>query len=153
MWGNHIGTAVFIRLCQFHVIQALLRWMQDVGSKSDPNPSDPLSTIEGPAVPFAIPKDLRQDILVHFRVLQRCQNAEDWDDTVETFKAELQDQCDQYQLQDHKVESLIAFFDRNWFVPEWRGVWIFAEIMLSLLLRVSARLFYRYWTTLWCQSR
>lgn len=106
------------------MVQAILRWLQDVGSKSDPNPSDPHSTTEGPAIPFAIPKDLRRDMLVPFRVLQRCRRLEDWDDAVDTFKTEIRDQCDEYSLSDEKVESIIGYFDRNWFVPAWRGMCI-----------------------------
>lgn len=55
--------SVFIRLCQFHVVQAISRWDADDGKRE------------------SVPKigvKLKVDILVLFRSLQRCRSWGDW---------------------------------------------------------------------------
>ena len=72
---DYLGMAgVFIRLCQFHVIQAIMCFDSDSG---------------GRGLGFAIPKNTKFNILVLFRVLQRCRSWEDWEETKRVFHAGL----------------------------------------------------------------
>ena len=52
-----------IHLCQFHVVQAILRWDSDDGKAA-----------KNPRISFAI----KYHILLIFRVMQRCRTWEDW---------------------------------------------------------------------------
>ncbi|KAF8589640.1 hypothetical protein K439DRAFT_1612645 [Ramaria rubella] len=65
-----IRKDAYIRLCQFHVIQAILRWECDDGS-----------VVKGPRISMAV----KYAILVHFCVLQRCRRMEEWPAAVTLF--------------------------------------------------------------------
>ncbi|KAJ7710692.1 hypothetical protein B0H17DRAFT_1123811 [Mycena rosella] len=57
---------VFIRLCQFHVIQVLIRFDADNGHQG---------------IGFAIPDDTKFRIIMLFHALQRCREWKDWEET------------------------------------------------------------------------
>ncbi|KAJ6526685.1 hypothetical protein B0H19DRAFT_1275539 [Mycena capillaripes] len=59
-----IYDKVFLRLCQFHVVQAILRFDANNGSRG---------------LGFAIPFSVKFKILVLFRTLQRCRSWDHWD--------------------------------------------------------------------------
>ncbi|KAJ7474222.1 hypothetical protein FB451DRAFT_1558412 [Mycena latifolia] len=61
---------VYIRLCQFHVIQAILRWDSEKG-------------LQG--IGFSLSDDLKFEICELFRVLQRCRTWEAWPETKQIF--------------------------------------------------------------------
>ncbi|KAF8150354.1 hypothetical protein K438DRAFT_1943661 [Mycena galopus ATCC 62051] len=63
-----------IRLCQFHVILAILRFDFDNGRQG---------------LGFAIPTSIKAEILVLFRKLQRCCSRESWEETKHMFHAGL----------------------------------------------------------------
>ncbi|KAF8584271.1 hypothetical protein K439DRAFT_1616877 [Ramaria rubella] len=65
----------YMRLCQFHVVQAILRWDTDNGT-----------AVKKPRLPFYI----KYKLIVLFRVLQRCRTMDDWPATKARF---LQDAC------------------------------------------------------------
>ncbi|KAK6991439.1 hypothetical protein R3P38DRAFT_3290638 [Favolaschia claudopus] len=64
-------TNYWIRLCQFHIIFAILRFDFDDGSQG---------------LGFAIPISIKAEILILFRILQRCRSWDQWDDTKRTFR-------------------------------------------------------------------
>ena len=59
-----------VRLCQFHVVQAILRWDCDDG---------------GVTKPPRISSEVKYDILRSFRVMQRCRTWEDWPGAMSQF--------------------------------------------------------------------
>ncbi|KAJ7458915.1 hypothetical protein FB451DRAFT_1563786 [Mycena latifolia] len=61
---------VYIRLCQFHVIQALIRFDADSGRQG---------------LGFAIPTRTKFEIIVLFRILQRCRSWDNWEETKRVF--------------------------------------------------------------------
>lgn len=112
--------------------------MQDVGARADSLPSDPLTTTEGPAVPFGIPKEVQQEILLFFRALQRCREPEDWDDVVQVFQEKVTEECDENDLSERKAGTIVKYFDRNWFGPNWRGEFLLGSefICKPLIIRI-----------------
>ncbi|KAJ7308723.1 hypothetical protein DFH08DRAFT_488600 [Mycena albidolilacea] len=64
-----------IRLCQFHVVFAILRFDFDDGAHG---------------LGFSVPVAIKAQILVLFRILQRCRSRDRWDDAKRTFYAGLQ---------------------------------------------------------------
>ncbi|KAJ7743233.1 hypothetical protein DFH07DRAFT_979671 [Mycena maculata] len=67
---------VYIRLCQFHVIQAILRFDADSG---------------GQGLGFAIPYSIKFEIIVLFRSLQRCRSWDGWDEAKQVFHEGLEE--------------------------------------------------------------
>ncbi|KAK7015716.1 hypothetical protein R3P38DRAFT_2637208 [Favolaschia claudopus] len=69
-------TNYYIRLCQFHVIFAILRFDFDNGDQG---------------LGFTIPVTMKAQILILFRALQRCRSMDQWEDAKRTFHAGLVD--------------------------------------------------------------
>ncbi|KAF8582894.1 hypothetical protein K439DRAFT_1617928 [Ramaria rubella] len=65
----------YIRLCQFHVVQAILHWDTDDGT-----------AVKKPRLPFYI----KDKLIVLFCVLQRCRTMDEWPATKSRF---LEDAC------------------------------------------------------------
>ncbi|KAJ6497245.1 hypothetical protein DFH09DRAFT_945637 [Mycena vulgaris] len=92
---------VYIRLCQFHVIQAILRWDSDHG-------------LQG--IGFSLSDDLKFGICELFRSLQRCRTWETWPEAKHIFYLGLNAAkasgltC---------FEAVKAYFDKNWFINRW----------------------------------
>ncbi|KAJ7174739.1 hypothetical protein C8R46DRAFT_1031343 [Mycena filopes] len=130
---------VFIRLCQFHVIQAILRWDSDGGKAG---------------IGFKLSLDLKFEICVLFRTLQRCRTWESWPLAKQTFHEGLEsllgdveetspelDAGELSEADDKSVkaapkksvpqtkaakaaglscfEAVKAYFDTNWFNERW----------------------------------
>ncbi|KAJ6503095.1 hypothetical protein DFH09DRAFT_942314, partial [Mycena vulgaris] len=98
VWRN-----IIIRLCQFHVIQAILRWERD----QDASGARPKLT-----------RKAKSKLLYAVRELQRCRSAEDWEDDVEMFKSRIAT----FTNRTTKT-AIIAYFEKNWFVDLWRDSW------------------------------
>ncbi|KAJ7825504.1 hypothetical protein B0H14DRAFT_3726674 [Mycena olivaceomarginata] len=60
----------YIRLCQFHIIQAILNWDCDNGKRG---------------IGFTLSHDLKFEICVLFQTLQRCRTWDAWPETKATF--------------------------------------------------------------------
>lgn len=103
VWPNAI-----IRLCQFHVIQAILRWDRDRHLPRD------LQERAQPRLSIA----LKRRILYAFREMQRCRQDEDWI----LYRTQFERSVHRY-LQDtpELLESVLGYFRENWFKLEWRG--------------------------------
>ncbi|KAJ7180200.1 hypothetical protein C8R43DRAFT_941883 [Mycena crocata] len=139
-----IEHKVYLRLCQFHVVQAILRADTDSGQQG---------------LGFAMPFTIKFEIVVLFRQLQRCRSYKDWDEAKQVFHAglaELLGDEDQASLakavaeeqemdgsgtatrvmkKGRKVpkprtkaakasgksclEIVQSYFDKNWFVDPW----------------------------------
>jgi hypothetical protein len=105
VWPN-----VPIRLCQFHVIQAIIRWDRDVYINADSREySNPrLST------------SLKRRVLWAFRELQRCRQEEDWEVYRQTFEARLKRYLEN---EGALFARVLGYFTDNWFTEEWRGMY------------------------------
>ncbi|KAJ7431780.1 hypothetical protein FB451DRAFT_1381338 [Mycena latifolia] len=128
---------VYIRLCQFHVIQALIRFDADSGRQG---------------LGFAIPTRTKFEIIVLFRILQRCRSWDNWEETKRVFHlglTELLGEADRDSLAQEVaseqeggqraksrkppqprskkakeagkscLEVVQAYFNDNWFVHPW----------------------------------
>lgn len=119
VWGDAVGTTVHLRLCQFHIVQAILRYFNDVASKKGDDSS--IDTTDGNPIRFRLVKEAREKVLVYFRALQRCRDPEEWDDAVEEFQSNVREACQDLNVTDARIVILLAYFDLNWLCDEWRG--------------------------------
>ncbi|KAJ7176820.1 hypothetical protein C8R46DRAFT_1346767 [Mycena filopes] len=133
----------YLRLCQFHVVQAILGFHTDRGPRG---------------IGFAIPTSTKFEMVVLFRILQRCRSYEQWEESKRVFHEGLRvllDGADQETLakqaaaEDELVlgrspakpraakpapqprskkakqagrtclQVVQAYFDDNWFVQPW----------------------------------
>ncbi|TFK84165.1 hypothetical protein K466DRAFT_497090 [Polyporus arcularius HHB13444] len=89
-----------IRLCQFHVVQAITRVERDSGDRGSP---------------MRLGVELKAEIIYHFRRLQRCRTHEAWADAEKTFFRNVQ-RAIRYQEQ---YDFVYRYFKSNWFTEEW----------------------------------
>ncbi|KAI0705560.1 hypothetical protein C8Q76DRAFT_819788 [Earliella scabrosa] len=111
-----------VRLCQFHVVQAITRFDCDNGDRG---------------APMRIGVEIKAKIIYHFRILQRCRNELDWEASLHTFLSQVEraimtqrtapknsdppavtppDEVTRYRAQ---YEFVRAYFINNWFTAEW----------------------------------
>ncbi|KAJ7645288.1 hypothetical protein B0H17DRAFT_840513, partial [Mycena rosella] len=91
---------VYIRLCQFHVIQAILRWDWEIGKRG---------------LGFPLSLDIKFEILYHFRELQRCRSLDNW----EAAKRVFFERVHKLFLVDAQYTAVCAYFEANWFIEPW----------------------------------
>ncbi|KZP15732.1 hypothetical protein FIBSPDRAFT_958571 [Athelia psychrophila] len=100
---QRVFPGIPIRICQFHVVQAILRWEKDEPSGQG---RPKLSLVQ------------KHHLLYAVRDLQRCRDSHDWDDKLRVFYRRVgvlsNDDID-------KAERIKAYFNVNWFKLEWRG--------------------------------
>lgn len=133
----------YIRLCQFHIIQAILNWDCDNGKRG---------------IGFTLSHDLKFEICVLFRTLQQCRMWDAWPETKATFYKGLEallsglveESSDDGSSDGHSqtdntpenfskkkkplpkprtkeakvsgltcYEAVRAYFDKNWFTDVW----------------------------------
>jgi hypothetical protein len=116
-----------IRLCQFHIIQALIRW-----GKSKPKKA-PKS---GKAPPHhKLDEDALQKLLVLFRQAQRCRSLSTWKSQfLKSFNEGVDDLAAK-----HKCNATVikAYFNDNWW-SSWLGMTIHSIFKANLQLRPVA---------------
>lgn len=116
------GTLPIVRVCQFHIIQAIRRWNRDsLGASQDSKKSSKVSSkkrIEN-GLP-SLPIDALVDVLVAFRICQRCRCAEDWPLTQDVFETSVDHICQEYSIP-RTAPVLKKYFQDNWWCHEWRG--------------------------------
>lgn len=127
VWPN-----AFIRICQFHIIQAITRWEVDAhpkvkrhkhrkkGKKGKKNTSNSETGTEA----HNISEPLLVDILDCFRTIQRCRDtpSDPFAVAEQKFNAEVRAACIRHERED-RIRPLIAYFKDNWFCDQWRGMW------------------------------
>ncbi|THU98006.1 hypothetical protein K435DRAFT_886410, partial [Dendrothele bispora CBS 962.96] len=105
----HVWPEACIRLCQFHVIQSIIRWEDEHGDPESQRPS--------------LKRPKQHMLLYAFRGLQRAYDEETWD----TEKALFLERIRTVILPGHKNrqarEAIIQYFERNWFTAFWRDLW------------------------------
>lgn len=125
-----VDTKAFVRLCQFHAIEAILSWNVDSNTKGDNH---------------GISLLVKYQVTEAFRSAQRCNKRSEWPQFEERFFAEVREAIysQQFQLQepndgadaktkrrralaaeDRKAAQymfLYNYFKNNWFTDAWIG--------------------------------
>ncbi|KAJ7108452.1 hypothetical protein C8R43DRAFT_905380, partial [Mycena crocata] len=98
-----VWPELIVRVCQFHVIQAILRWDRDQDT--------------GSARP-KLSRPSRDKLLHAVRELQRCRSDDQWETEVERFRSRIASFADA-----RTTTIIMQYFERNWFIPLWRDLW------------------------------
>ncbi|KAJ7884058.1 hypothetical protein B0H13DRAFT_1890127 [Mycena leptocephala] len=101
--SSQVWPETDVRLCQFHVIQAILRWDRD----HDTSTTRP-----------KLSRDSKDRLLHAVRELQRCHSDAEWDAEVGKFKTRIASFTDA-----STTGTIMQYFERNWFIPLWRDSW------------------------------
>ncbi|KAK4703915.1 hypothetical protein P7C70_g2304, partial [Phenoliferia sp. Uapishka_3] len=133
-WGEEMGSPITIRLCQFHIIQAILRWSVDAPTQSE----------RGASKGIKISRIAKLEILDAFRVLQRYRVTqhpaspkreaetdeaftdrceEEWKESVHVFAERVNELAIAYAEEGEEdlwYQKVINYFEDNWFTAEWR---------------------------------
>lgn len=125
---SSVDCKAFVRLCQFHAIEAILSWNVDAEAKADH---------------YGISLLVKYQVTEAFRSAQRCNKRDQWPQFEERFFAEVREAIYSQQFQepsdgvDAKTKRrralaaevrkekqytfLYNYFKNNWFKPEWIG--------------------------------
>jgi hypothetical protein len=132
-----VFPGIRVRLCQFHVIQALQRWVRDQQRKRRKKQKRKKRRKKGDVDHdfIALPKSAMAKLLDAVRtILQRCRDIEDdsWDDALIAFRAELERLCAEEGVPESAL-PIWEYFEENWFVETWRGLYpcLFAPLVGS----------------------
>ncbi|KAJ7604744.1 hypothetical protein FB45DRAFT_699245, partial [Roridomyces roridus] len=103
-----VFPGIIIRICQFHVMQAILRWERDHGGSGENLQRPTLSLLR------------KHQLLYAVRELQRCRNPDDWDGYTQRFRQRLEAIAEGSST---TATQLWSYFEHNWFIVEWRAYW------------------------------
>jgi len=83
-------------VCQFHIVQAILRWM---------------------ASAVKVPQDVKVVIIQHFRLVQRCRNtpSDPWEESLGTFERSVANTCASFGIPPGNTQTILQYFRDNWF--------------------------------------
>ncbi|THV02008.1 hypothetical protein K435DRAFT_792949, partial [Dendrothele bispora CBS 962.96] len=95
VWPNMV-----IRLCQFHVIQAILRWQTENGA---PEPGRP-----------RLKRTAKYLLLWSFRRLQRARDEKSWENELQIFIERLK-----HIVPASSFSAVLNYFETNWFSETW----------------------------------
>jgi hypothetical protein len=130
-----------VRLCQFHAIQAISDFREeeqdDVSRKQRAGPSDKEEKVKKKVnnklkkANIRIPSVLKEQIIQHFRALQRCPDATQSAEYIQNFFRSVKQSFDNHaatltnphqrtleSLQD-SFASVKSYFQKQWFTPAW----------------------------------
>ncbi|KAJ9105223.1 hypothetical protein QFC20_004358 [Naganishia adeliensis] len=127
-----------IRLCQFHVVQAILRWFTD-GEKrfeeeaeeaeavDDASQNPPTKKGRKPKKRDIIPRlpnEAKLELLQCFRELQRWRHGDGpWSSAVDDFTSSIYKICEKHNCTTRMGTAVTKYFQDNWFIDEWRDMW------------------------------
>ncbi|CAD6925856.1 unnamed protein product [Tilletia controversa] len=100
---NEVWPDTQVRLCQFHIMQAICRW--DAEGKS------------ATAKPPSVPRSLKPAICIAFREAQRCRDMKDWPTTLVKFEAAIKEILSKESAA--TVKQVLTYFAVNWWSPPW----------------------------------
>ena len=133
-----VWPGTIIRVCQFHIIQAIVRWVEERGrgesgkslKKTGKRPKK-----AGDGGKLSLPTKAMKDVLEAFRWAQRCRNTADdrWAQAQTVFESNLQRICQSYNCAE-SLNTITKYFRDNWWCEEWRGK-LTTTCSLSLLIR------------------
>jgi hypothetical protein len=96
-----------IQLCQFHVMQTILCWDKEVGNSFEPQVHPCLSL------------EWKHLVLQAVQHLQCCRFEDKWDKAAKEVGESVQRICIESAT---SAETIIRYFEANWFIPEWKGM-------------------------------
>ena len=117
-----------IRLCQFHVIQALICWGKSKPKKAKKGgKASPHHNLDEPAL---------QELLVLFRQAQRCRDSRAWESQfLTTFNTGVDDLSNKHKCNPNVVK---AYFNDNW----W-GIWLGRVFHCTAFSHSNTEIFHR----------
>ncbi|KAK0548968.1 hypothetical protein OC844_006942 [Tilletia horrida] len=92
-----------VRICQFHIVQAILRWDTDNRSKNDRPPGISISD--------------KQRLCRAFRRAQRCRLKKEWPSFLTAFESKVHGILSTYKA--GTADSVLEYFRTNWWAEEW----------------------------------
>jgi hypothetical protein len=132
-----VWPGAIIRVCQFHIIQAIVRWVEERGrgesgklsKKTGKRPKK-----AGDGGKLSLPTKAMKEVLEAFR-WARCRDTADdrWAQAQTVFESNLQRICQSYNCAE-SLNTITKYFRDNWWCEEWRGKLI-TVCSLSLLTR------------------
>ena len=134
-----VWPGAIIRVCQFHIIQAIVRWVEERGrgeSGKSSKKTGKRPKKAGDGGKLSLPTKAMKDVLEAFRWAQRCRNTADdrWAHAQTVFESNLQWICQSYNCAE-SLNTITKYFRDNWWSEEWRGKLI--TITRSLLLLIK----------------
>ncbi|KAJ6565760.1 hypothetical protein DFH09DRAFT_919333, partial [Mycena vulgaris] len=97
---------VYIRICQFHVVQAIICWEWGDGRKG---------------LEVRIGNELKSQIIWHFRFVQRARSLKELDTAKTVFFADIRDLLlGERRAKQGTYDAVCKYFTKNWFVPSWQ---------------------------------
>ncbi|KAJ7128853.1 hypothetical protein C8R46DRAFT_1331939 [Mycena filopes] len=103
-----VFPGIIVRICQFHVMQAILRWERDHGPGGNHLPRPALSLVRKHQLLFAV------------RELQRCRLIDRWPAYTARFRQRLEALAEGSAT---TADHLWGYFEANWFTEEWLMYW------------------------------
>ncbi|KAG9122185.1 hypothetical protein FRC07_001549 [Ceratobasidium sp. 392] len=106
-----------VQVCQFHAVQAILRWLH----ASHPYLLEKDSTKASKSKQtFTVPEEAHASILQLFRYMQRCRTAEEFPAYQKAFELGLKRVCDGHGVP-KQYGAVSQYFKQNYWCAEWRG--------------------------------
>ncbi|KAG8790885.1 hypothetical protein FRC12_010763 [Ceratobasidium sp. 428] len=106
-----------VRVCQFHAVQAILRWLH----ASHPYLLERDSTKASKSKQtFTVPEEAHTSILRLFCYMQRCRTAEEFPAYQQAFELGLKRVCDGHGVP-KQYTAVSQYFKQNYWCAEWRG--------------------------------
>ncbi|KAE8221223.1 hypothetical protein CF326_g8600 [Tilletia indica] len=102
---NDVWPDAQVRVCQFHIMQAICRW--DTETKS------------GTYKPPAIARTLKPAICTAFREAQRCRRTSEWPTALKEFEERIKKILCKEPA--GTVKQVLNYFSVNWWSPPWHG--------------------------------
>ncbi|THV01351.1 hypothetical protein K435DRAFT_853913 [Dendrothele bispora CBS 962.96] len=101
-----VWPQIHIRLCQFHVVQAILRWETDQGLTQPGRPKSDRTA-----------SDSKVLATLDFWQLQRAHDRESWDQELGVFLTRME-----HVIRDCHIRKIVLnYFEVNWFTKFWLG--------------------------------
>ncbi|KAJ7109222.1 hypothetical protein C8R44DRAFT_884294 [Mycena epipterygia] len=104
----NVFPLVCIRVCQFHVMQAILRWQRDHAPAGERQTRP------------ALDNKRKHQLLYAVREIQRCRDPARWQEYLDQFRRHLDIIA---QGSRTSSQTLWDYFEANWFCDEWREHW------------------------------
>lgn len=114
-----VFPGAIIRVCQFHIIQAIRRWVRDHFLPQRQKKGKP--TVKLKRASPSLPTAAMAQLLDAFRAAQRCRVEADWPRHRNIFEQNVRTICAAAELAS-RAASIIQYFRDNWWCAEWRGM-------------------------------
>lgn len=116
--GCLVFPNVEVRVCQFHVMDAIQRWLNVSHSSLVEHDGKKGKTKSKKT--FQVPKEAHADIARAFRFTQRCRQSDDWPTYVHAFDSAIKGICQQHGVPE-QASTITSYFQDNFWCRDWRG--------------------------------